>query len=46
MIIKSFVCPGINWRPLPVGFVISELSGKQTQTSAADRFWIWEPACQ
>lgn len=45
MIIKSIVPPGPRWRPLPVGFVISEISGQRIEISSAERFWIWAPSC-
>jgi hypothetical protein len=45
VIIKSLFRPGPEWRSLPVAFVVSELSGQRTETGAADRFWVWEPAC-
>ena len=37
MIIKSIVSPGPHWRPLPVGFVISELSGVNERSKPASR---------
>jgi len=45
MIVKSSVCPGPEWKPLPVAFVVSELTGQRTETAATDHFWLWEPVC-
>ncbi len=45
VILKSLVCPGPQWRPLPIRFVISELSGKQTATGDGERYWILDSDC-
>ncbi len=37
VITKSLLCPGPHWRPLPVGFVVSEQSGQRTETGFGTR---------
>ncbi len=46
MILKSLVSPGPQWRLLPIGFVISGLTGKRTDVGINERYWIWDPACR
>ena len=46
MILKSLESPGPQWRLLPIGFVISGLTGVRTEVGINERYWLWDPACR
>lgn len=45
MILRSCICPGPQWRELPVGYVIAGSTGERIVPGPNDRFWIRVAGC-